>query len=87
MFFILTDTNSDDAHALTQMVGNDIFSIGNSFLTNYSLTAEVGSVPKTSVSFSSLNMTFQTYNGTGTNGSALPAINLTNGIKIILTPA
>lgn len=81
LFFILTDTNSDDAHALTQMVGNDIFSIGNSFLTNYSLTAEVGSVPKTSVSFSSLNMTFQTYNGTGTNGSALPAINLTNGIK------
>jgi hypothetical protein len=63
------------------MVGNDIFSIGNSFLTNYSLTAEVGSVPKTSVSFSSLNMTFQTYNGTGANGSALPAINLTNGIK------
>lgn len=81
LFFILTDTNSDDAHALTQMVGNDIFSIGNSFLTNYSLTAEVGSVPKTSVSFSSLNMTFQTYNGTGVNGSALPAINLTNGIK------
>ena len=81
LFFILTDTNSDDAHDLTQMVGNDIFSIGNSFLTNYSLTAEVGSVPKTSVSFSSLNMTFQTYNGTGTNGSALPAINLTNGIK------
>ena len=85
LFFILTDTNSDDAHALTQMVGNDIFSIGNSFLTNYSLTAEVGSVPKTSVSFSSLNMTFQTYNGTGVNGSALPAINLTNGIKSLET--
>ncbi len=81
LFFILTDTNAEDADSLTDMVNNDIFAIGNSFLTNYSLTAEVGSVPKTSVSFSSLNMTFQTYNGTGTNGSALPAINLTNGIK------
>jgi len=81
IFFILTDENSQDAHSLTNMVGNDIFSIGNNFLTNYSIKAEVGSVPIASVSFSCLNMTFQTYNGTGSNGSEVPAINLTNGIK------
>lgn len=81
IFFILTDTNSDDADDLIQMVGNDIFSIGNAFLTNYTLNAEVGSAPTVSTSFSCLNMTFQNYSGTGANGSQLPAINLTNGIK------
>lgn len=81
LFFILTDTNNQDADTLTNMVGNDIFAVGNTFLTNYSLSAEVGSVPTVSTSFACLNMTFQTYNGTGTNGSEVPAINLTNGIK------
>ena len=81
IFFILTDENGQDAHALTNMVGNDIFSVGNNFLTNYSLKAQVGSVPTASVSFSCLNMTFQNYSGTGNNGSQLPAINLTNGVK------
>ena len=81
LFFILTDTNAQDADSLTNMVGNDIFAVGNTFLTNYSLSAEVGSVPSVSASFACLNMTFQTYNGTGTNGSEVPAINLTNGIK------
>ena len=81
LFFILTDTNAQDADSLTNMVGNDVFAVGNTFLTNYSLSAEVGSVPTVSTSFSCLNMTFQTYNGTGTNGSEVPAINLTNGIK------
>ena len=81
LFFILTDTNNQDADTLTNMVGNDVFAVGNTFLTNYSLSAEVGSVPTVSTSFACLNMTFQTYNGTGTNGSDVPAINLTNGIK------
>ena len=81
LFFILTDTNNQDADTLTNMVGNDVFAVGNTFLTNYSLSAEVGSVPTVSTSFACLNMTFQTYNGTGTNGSEVPAINLTNGIK------
>jgi hypothetical protein len=63
------------------MVGNDVFAVGNTFLTNYSISAEVGSVPTVSTSFACLNMTFQTYNGTGVNGSEVPAINLTNGAK------
>jgi hypothetical protein len=81
LFFILTDTNAQDADSLTNMVGNDIFAVGNTFLTNYSISAEVGSIPTVSTSFSCLNMTFQNYNGTGVNGSEVPAINLTNGVK------
>ena len=81
LFFLLSDTNSQDADSLTDMVGNDVFAVGNTFLTNYSLSAQVGSLPNVSDSFSCLNMTFQTYNGTGANGSDVPAINLTNGIK------
>jgi len=81
LFFLLSDTNSQDADGLTDMVGNDVFAVGNTFLTNYSISAEVGSIPTVSTSFSCLNMTFQTYNGTGVNGSEVPAINLTNGIK------
>lgn len=81
LFFILTDTNNQDADSLTDMIGNDIFAVGNTFLTNYSLSAQVGSIPSVSTSFACLNMTFQTYNGTGANGSDVPAINLTNGIK------
>ena len=81
LFFILTDENGEDADDLTDMIGNDIFALGNAFLTNYSINAEVGSVPTASVSFSCLNMVFQNYNGTGTNGSEVPAITLYNGSK------
>jgi len=81
LFFLLTDTDNKDADTLTDMIGKDIFAVGNTFLTNYSLSAQVGSVPTVSTSFACLNMTFQTYNGTGSNGSDVPAINLTNGIK------
>lgn len=81
LFFILTDETGEDAHSLTDMIGNDVFALGNAFLTNYSIQAEVGSIPQASVSFSCLNMVFQSYSGTGTNGSSVPAITLTNGIK------
>lgn len=81
LFFILTDENGEDAHDLTDMLGNDVFALGNAFLTNYSIKAEVGSVPNASVSFSCLNMVFQSYSGTGSNGSQVPAITLYNGNK------
>lgn len=82
LFFILTNENGQDAHDLTDMVGNDVFAIGNAFLTNYGIQAQVGSVPTASVSFSCLNMVFQSYSGTGTlNGSSVPAITLSNGTK------
>jgi hypothetical protein len=81
LFFILTDENGQDAHDLTTMIGNDVFALGNAFLTNYGINAQVGSVPTASVSFSCLNMVFQSYSGTGTNGSQVPAITLYNGNK------
>lgn len=81
LFFLLSDNDGQDADSLTTMIGNDVISIGNAFLNNYSISAEVGSMPKASISFDCLNMTFQNYNGTGTNGSEVPSINLTNGIK------
>ena len=65
LFFILTNENGEDAHNLTDMIGNDVFALGNAFLTNYSIQAEVGSIPQASVSFSCLNMVFQSYSGTG----------------------
>ena len=81
LFFILTDENGEDADDLTDMLGNDVFALGNAFLTNYGIQAEVGSIPQASISFSCLNMVFQSYSGTGTNGSAVPAITLYNGNK------
>jgi len=77
LFFVLTDEDGSDADDLSSMVGNDIFAIGNCFLTNYSASAQVGGIPSASVSFDCLNMTFQTYS----ENSQVPAINLTNGIK------
>ena len=82
LFFLLADEDGEDAHDLTDMIGNDVFAVGNAFLTNYGIEAQVGSIPKASVSFSCLNMVFQNYSGTGTNnGSSVPAITLYNGNK------
>jgi len=86
LFFLLTDENGQNADSLTDMVGLDVFSVGNAFLTNYALEAQVGSIPKASVSFSCLNMVFESYSGTGSNanpsqGSRVPAITLHNGNK------
>jgi len=81
LFFVLTDEDGADADDLTDMIGNDIFALGNAFLTNYSINAEVGSIPNASVSFSCINMVFQSYSGTGVNGSQVPAITLYNGNK------
>lgn len=82
LFFLLSDTGEQDADSITSMIGYDVFAIGNAFLTDYSIKASVGSIPNVSTSFSCLNIQFQNYNGTGaSNGSQVPAINLTNGIK------
>lgn len=91
LFFALSDNDGEDAVELNSFINNDIFAIGNAFINNYSVTAEVGSVPSASVGFDALNMTFQTYTGflTGSGpsgpvvlgGSQIPSINLTNGNK------
>jgi hypothetical protein len=81
LFFLLSDEDGEDANGITDMIGNDIFALGNAFITNYGIEAKVGSVPQASVSFSCLNMVFQSYSGTGANGSSVPAITLYNGNK------
>lgn len=81
IFFLLSDFDGQNADSITNMVNYDIISVGNAFLTEYGISAEVGSIPSASISFDCLNITFQTYAGTGTNGSEVPSINLTNGNK------
>lgn len=81
LYFILTDADGQDADDITDAVGLDVFAIGNAFLDNYSLNAEVGNVPSVDLSFSCINMTFDNYAGTGSDGSQVPAINLPQGSK------
>ena len=57
-----TDANSDGALAATnksQATTSTIISIGNGFITNYSMNAAIGSIPSASVSVEGLNITAQ----------------------------
>lgn len=81
LYFVLTDDEAQDADSITDAVGLDIFAVGNAFLNNYSLSAQVGDLPSVSLSFDCVNMTFDNYSGFGTNGSQVPAINLPQGTK------
>ena len=82
LYFILSDTEGFDSHGITDAVGLDIFAVGNAFLDNYSLSAQVGGLPTVDLSFSCVNMTFDTYDGTGQNSnSEVPSINLPVGTK------
>lgn len=91
LFFVLSNEEGEDAQSITSMINNDIFAIGNAFINNYSVSAEVGSIPNASVNFDCLNMTFQTYTGYATGsgpsgpvilgGTQIPSMNLTNGNK------
>lgn len=56
--------------------GAEVISIGNAFLTNYSLGFSVGSVPVVSTSYKCSNITMDTGNFTGLQ---IPAINLNVG--------
>ena len=41
LYFVLTDDEAQDADSITDAVGLDIFAVGNAFLNNYSLSAQV----------------------------------------------
>jgi len=72
------DANSDGTAAdtnLAQSSNSTVISIGNGYITNYSVNAAVGSLPTASVSVEGLNITAQT---AGT-GLATPAINPSDG--------
>ena len=72
------DANSDGTLAdtnLAQDSNSTVISIGNGYITNYSVSAAVGSIPSASVSVEGLNITAQTA-GTGLQ---TPAINPSDG--------
>ncbi|MEY2924049.1 MAG: hypothetical protein RLZZ337_589 [Bacteroidota bacterium] len=81
LYFALTEADGLDADDITNAVGLDVFAVGNAFLSSYSLNAQVGDIPSVDLSFDCVNMTFQTYAGTGPAGSEVPAINLPAGNK------
>ncbi len=74
IFYVLTNSNSEDFSDPSSLSGYDVMSIGNCFLTNYSLNAAIGSVPTASASYDCLNILFQNYTGVQTQ---LPSIDLT----------
>lgn len=78
LFFLLSNDGAQDANSITSFSGINIFALGNCFPTNYSLSAQVGSVPSASVDFDCLNMVFQNYES---GVSQVPAILLESGTK------
>tara|TARA_Y100000310_G_scaffold283626_1_gene305744 strand:- start:3296 stop:4516 length:1221 start_codon:yes stop_codon:yes gene_type:complete len=73
-----TDANSDGTLAATNKAAattSTVISIGNGFITNYSVNASVGAIPTASISVEGLNISTQTA-GTGLQ---TPAINPSNG--------
>jgi hypothetical protein len=74
IFYVLSNTNAEDFSDVGSLSGYDVMSIGNCFLTSYSINAAVGTIPTASASYDCLNILFQNYTGTGT---LLPSIDLT----------
>ena len=69
--FLLSDTgNSRDVSALTNYTGINVFGIGNALLTNYSVSAGVGNIPTTQLSFEANNIIFDTFTG----NNSVPAL-------------
>jgi hypothetical protein len=100
LFFVFSDQN-EDVNTLTNYTGRDVIGIGNAFITNYSISADVNNIPSANISFDCLNIVYQNYTGYSTTsgpsgprvlkGTEIPAIKLSNGIKstgsYLLAPA
>jgi hypothetical protein len=78
IFYVLSNTNAEDFSDVSSLFGYDVMSIGNCFLTSYSINAAVGTIPTASASYDCLNILFQNYTGTGT---LLPSIDLTGTVR------
>lgn len=62
--FLISDTgNSRDISSLSNFTGVNVFGIGNALITNYSVSAAVGSVATTQISFEANNIVFDTFTG------------------------
>lgn len=77
-YYILTVPEGEDAVGGDAVGKNEVWALGNGFITNYSFSAQVGSFPTVSVSMEGLN--YATY--TGSTGQAVPAINPASGTKV-----
>lgn len=71
--FFLFDASQEgrDLNSLSNYTGIQVLGLGNAQITNYSTTAEVGQLPKASVSFVANNVTFQNYD----SNKYIPSIN------------
>lgn len=69
--FLLSDAdNGRDVNSLTNFNGTNVFGIGNALITNYSVSAGIGNVPTTEISFEANNVFFDTFTG----NNAIPAL-------------
>jgi hypothetical protein len=81
IFVVASNSNSHkDLNYITsenEFEGYDVIGFGNCFLTKYSYSASIGSIPKSSVSYDCSNMKFDNYS-VGSEPT-LPAINISDG--------
>ena len=62
--FLLSDTiGGRDIASLNNFTGVNVFGIGNALLTNFSVSADVRSVPTTQLTFEANNIIFDTFTG------------------------
>jgi hypothetical protein len=79
-FHVLTVAEGNDANGsatgvYTNFTNARTISIGNAYITNYTVEAAVGGLPTVSVTAEGLNVTV----GTGSSGIIVPGINVENG--------
>lgn len=79
-YYVLTVPEGEDAFGGDGVGKNEIWALGNGFITNYSFSAQVGSFPTVSVSAEGLN--YATYTGTSGTAWPVPSINPASGTKI-----
>ena len=73
-----TDANADSDSGKSANAANSVISIGNGYITNYSVNAAIGGIPTASVSVEGLNITADSA-GTGMHTPALDTTNSTTG--------
>lgn len=74
-YFIQISSEGVDAVGSVASGTDNVISLGNGFISNYSLSLAVGQLPQASVTVEGLNVKFDT----GTYGKITPAVNPVNG--------
>ena len=69
--FLLSDAvGGKDFSSLTNFTGSNVFGIGNALITSYSISAGLGNMPTTQLSFEANNIVFDTFTG----NNSVPAL-------------